>query len=680
MSDSELLALVNAAEREAVVYNSEFMKENEKYLEYYLANPFGNERADESKVISTDVFDVIESDMPSLARVFLGPSDVMHFEATTERDIDMQEAEEKTAYINWIIRNQTNSYKIQFDWIKDAEIQKMGVVRYDYEELEEVDEQEYQGLSEEELVLLVTDLDKEDQRDDTEITIIEQSAEDGVHSIKFKVKTTKSRFVIVNIPTEDFLISSNATSKDDAEFIGDVTNVTRSKLIQMGFDEKTVRSLPTFGDSERERSTMNQIRFQDQGGDRENTDINHWASQRVELSNLYIKIDYDGDGIAERRHILKSGNVILENEPFKIAPYAVMSAIGMPHKAIGKGRAETVIQTQKVQSFLLRQIMNNIANVGSGRVVVNDELTNIDDLLTVRANGIIRTSGDPMSSVMQLNTPFIGQETLLVAQHIDSKRAQSTGTYLANQGLDSDQLYNETATRFQGMQDQGNAKIELIARNMAETGYRDLYEGLSWMVSHFQDTKTEITVLGKELTVDPTKWKMNHHIRSNVGLGAGDDQTLIGNMASLLTIDQQLKADGSLLVDESKTYNKIKKIVNAMGLPRVADYYNDPEQPDQLLQAQNEQLLGLAEQQKQMLEQLQNNPLAEAEVVKREGDIAIAQGKQALEAAKQAEDRRQFDASLLEGQKDRVAQLEKEYAALELKFKTDIPGKGIENE
>ena len=66
----------------------------------------------------------------------------------------------------------------------------------------------------------------------------------------------------------------------------------------------------------------------------------------VQLSDLYVKIDYDGDGIAERRHILKSGNKILVNEYFNHVPYSIMSAVPMPHKAIGRSRAEITYETQ----------------------------------------------------------------------------------------------------------------------------------------------------------------------------------------------------------------------------------------------------------------------------------------------------------------------------------------------
>lgn len=693
MSDNELLSLVGQAEQDAVIFNGEFMRLNESYLSTYLGNPYGDEQADQSQVISTDVQDVVESDMPSLVRIFGNNTNIMQFEPNSKRQIDIQEAEEKTAYINWIINHQKNSYKIKVDWIKDSEIQKLGVVRYDYEEKEEVEEQEYQGLSQIELVQLVTDLQQESDQEGSTVDILEQDEQDGEFSIKFRVKRKNNSFVIKNIPTENFLISRNAKSKDEAELVGDRTLVTRSHLISMGYDEKIVRSLPTASRSQgdtgargdrfgRTRAgTLPQIRYQDQGGDASGEEINHWASQEVELSNLYVNVDYDDDGIAEKRHILKSGNVILENEPFPLAPYAMFSSVTMPHDAIGRSRAEMTQQTQRVKTVLFRQMLDNAYRVNNGRVVVNDDDTNIDDLLTVRPNGIVRTSGDPRMAVAQLETPSISQNVLQIIQYVDSTRAQSTGTYLDNQGLDGDQLYNETATRFLGIQEQGEAKIELIARNLAETGFRELYTGLAWMVQRFQDTPKEILVLGKELTVDPRKWRFKHELASNVGLAAGDDENTVANMTGLLQIDQQLKSMGSTLTDEKKTYNKLSTMLKAMGINKVSDYYNDPEIPEETLMAQNEQLLALAEQQKQQLEA--SNPLAEAEQVKAQASLLNTQikeqgvdNKNKIEVAKLAEEQRQFDINTIEEQKSQIAQLEKDYVELELQFKTDIAGQG----
>lgn len=689
MSENELVSLVGQAEQDAVIYNGEFRQLNESYLSTYLGNPYGDELADQSQVISNDVQDVVESDMPSLVRVFGNNENIMQFEPTSSRRLDKKEAEEKSAYINWIINNQKNSYKIKVDWIKDALIQKYGVVRYDYVERETVDEQEYHGLTDEELTELVIDLEEEAREQETSLTIIEQNQENGENYIKFRIKTVKRGFELVNIPTENFLISRNAKSKDEAELVGDKTLMTRSSLIEMGYDEKLVRSLPTatretsgstgskgdrFGKTR--AGTLPNIRYQDQGGEDHGSDVNHWASQEVEVSNLYVDIDYDGDGIAEKRHILKSGNVILENEPFPIAPYAMFSAVTMPHNAVGRSRAELTQQTQRVKTVLFRQILDNIYRVNNGRTVVNDEETNIDDLLTVRPNGIVRTSGDPRMAVAQLETPYIGDKALQVVQYVDSTRAQSTGAYLANQGLDSDQLYNETATRFLGVQEQGEAKIELIARNMAETGFRELYSGLAWMVQRFQDAPKEIMVLGRPMTVDPRKWRFDQPIACKVGLAAGNDTNTIQNFSGMLQIDEQLRARGSLLTDEKKTYNKIKEMLNAMGVANVSDYYNDPDMPDELILAQNERLMTALEQAQLQLQSMRN-PLAEAETINAKKDLIEAQGKAQLEIAKLTENARQFNERLAEDKRQYNGDLAVDLTKIEAETGKDVDGSVI---
>ena len=140
----------------------------------------------------------------------------------------------------------------------------------------------------------------------------------------------------------------------------------------------------------------------------------------------------------------------------------------------------------------------------------------------------------------QLQTPYVGDKALQVVQYVDSLRSESTGHNMMNQGLDSDQLYKESATRFRGMEEAGQAKIELVARTMAETGFARLGEVLAWMASHYQDDAKEIMVLGKTLTVDPRKWRYDH-CQSAVTVHK-DDEAALGNLSGLLQIHQQLAA------------------------------------------------------------------------------------------------------------------------------------------
>ena len=656
MTEGELLAIVKSAERDALSYNGDFIKENQDLTDYYYSEPFGDEVEGQSQVVSSDVQDLVESDMPSLARVFLGAQNVIQFDPQSERERDVQEAEEKTTYINWIIRNQKGSYKILHDWLKDAEMQKTGVLKVAYEQSDEVREVEYDGIDQAELQSLMDDL----QQDAEKVEVIGQNEnEDGSFYLRFRIKRTKKQFVLHNIPTEEFLISSSARSFENPPLIGDRSVKTRGELIAEGFDRDTVEKLPTHNQESEEGSGIVAARSRHQDSDEKT--INHWASEKVELSDLYVLVDFDGDGIPERRHILKSGEVILENESFPLHPYAGMSAIAMPHKAIGRSRAELAKQAQRIKSVLFRQILDNVYRVNNGRTVVNDEETNMDDLLTVRPNGVVRTQGRPLEAVAQLTTPYVGDKALQVVQYVDSLRSESTGHNSLNQGLDSDQLAQETATRFKGIQDQGQAKIELVARTMAETGFARLGEVLAFMVSQYQDDAKEIMVLGKPLTIDPRKWRYEHPVSVTIHK---DDETALGNLSGLLQIHNQLSAMQSPLTDHKKVFNTLERSVKAMGFKDASVFFNDPEQPQELLYAQVQQLTQMV-QQLQM--QAQQNPLAEAELIRAQAKMAEVQGKE-------SNSMRQFVIEMAQKDEHFRATLAKDLTKMELDSGVNIKG------
>lgn len=676
MSDNELLAIVNDAERDALRYAGEWIRENEDYIKRYYRMPYGDEVEGQSQVISSDVADVVESDMPSLVRVFLGAKDIMQFPPVSSSERDKQEALEKTKYINHIVRNQQDSFKVIHDWMKDAEIQKMGVVRFGYEENEKTDTQVYDGFSDEELAELEDELNIERNNGAKVEYIGQDQNEDGTHYIEVRKTFIEKKLFVRGVPTEDFIISRNASCEDDAEVIGHAERVTKGELIAAGYDEQMVKNLPSIDNDEGgedDRSNLQTIRFKSQNGYKNGQDVKHWASELVDVKYLYINVDYDGDGIPERRYIVKAGNRIIENDQFDMVPYAILSAVLMPHSAIGRGRAEQVMDHQRVNTVLWRQIMDNVYRVNNARVVVNDEQTNIDDLLTVRPNGIIRTEGDPRSAVAALETPYIGNQALQVVQYVDSLRAQTVGQQIANQGLEADRFHRETATRFEGVQDAAMAKIELVARCFAETGFKKLYSGLAWFAARYQNEEQEIMVLGKPMSINPKRWCGGNFVTCNVGLAAGDDGKIQANMGTLLMVQQQLQASASPLVDSKTIYHTMEKLLQSMGIARINDFINDPEIPEDLLQHQVEQLQMQNMQLQQALQQA-SNPLLAPEQLKAEAKLIEAEAKQETEIAKLAEEQRQFNEKLAAEQMQKLADLEAKYTELELKYKQDVPG------
>jgi hypothetical protein len=679
MKDADLLHIIDTAVQDTTAFDATFMRENEDLLDRYLGNPYGDEKAEQSKVISNDVMDVVEADMPALARIFLGTGDVIKFKPNKTRDeADVKEADLKTKYVNWQIRDQDWSFPTLLGWIKNTEIQKTGVIKYFIEETTEIEEHRKEGFSDAELALFEESLEGEDVKS-IEITERSEENEDGTFDVLFKVEKTRKEVKLKNVPLERFMITRNAESKNDAAVVGDLEETTRGELLARGFKKSLIKKIPesgnkaetqggTSGNAATTGSRLENIRDEDEGGANDALSFSDWALETVELEDIYIMVDFDKDGIAERRHILRSGDIILENEVFNHVPYAIMSSIIMPHKAIGRSRAEIVVPTARTKTAVLRGMMDNIYAVNKPRIAANTNV-NMDDLLVMRPNGVIRSKGEgPVGNdLLPIVIPYIGDKALQVVQYLDQARANSTGQLMASQGLDADSLGKETATRFEGVEKASEAKVELVARVIAETGFRDLYQGVAWLDANFQDTETEIEVLGEELIVNPGDWKFTHSIVSNVGLGVGDNEKLLNTMSGFLQISQQLKANGSALTDSVKVFNMLDRVVKGSGLPDTSEFFNNPERPDELLTAENEILNGIVEQMQAQLQQLQN-PLAEAEQIRAQAKLEQAQGEREINIGKLLEDQRQFNIEAAQKQSQSLKDMALKLTEIEAKF------------
>lgn len=675
MSDQRLIVLVNEAEADAVQFSGEFNRESELALEYYLGMPFGDEEEGHSALISTDVQDVVEADMPSLVRTFLGSSNIMKFEALSENPEDIQEAEEKTKYVNWLVRKQPESFATLHGWMKNAEIQKISVLKYFIEDTLKTTEHTYENINEFELAALEESLEDEDVK---KIEIVESVERDGSieFDVTFKVTRGQQKLQIVGVPPESFRVSRLSTCLEDAELVGDDEILTRGELLSQGFERKLINKLTRVGgvgtnsnQTTQAQSNLKDIRFHEEDGDTDNSDgneITDWASEEVSIQNMYVKIDFDDDGIAERRYIRKSNNVLLVNEPFPHVPYASLSAILMPHKLIGRSRAELVMETQRSKSVMLRGLADNTYATNNPRIAANEDV-NYDDLLTFQLNGIVRTKGssNPGQSIFPLLIPFVGDKILLTLNYMDQQRANRTGALATSQGLNADDLNQETATRFNGIEATGKEKVELVARVFAETGFKKLFEGVAWTVSRFQNTEVEFKILGKALSVKPGDWKFEHHAISEVGLAISDNEESVATLTAVSQDQLQLKAAGSPLVDDVKIFNVRERLIKATGLGNIVDFYNNPEVEEETLKAENEVL---RQQLEVLSQQVGQNPLAEAAAIEAQADREKTQADAILDIEKLREDHRQFNIEAIRKQEESTDKFEIEIKKLAVKI------------
>ena len=670
MNDDRLLDILNSYEVSARNSLETRMSHDNKITNRYNGELYGDEIEGRSQVVSEDVKDTVESDMPSLIRSILNSGTICTFEPNNPNDeVDVAEAKAKTEYIDKLVRGQAESYKINYDFIKSAEMYKCAALKYMFEEVEGSTVEEYivPFGGEVELLDKITSVKNYESHEVKKVTdnddLISQT-------YKVKIKTKEQKISIIPIPNESLLISPMAESKDSAKLVGDISTQTRGNLLAQGYEKEVVQELTTCS-GYTQGTTAKYLRFDD-AGEMESGDYLEWVNQEVEIIDMYVMVDYDCDGISERMHIIKSGQTILHKEQFNHVPYAIASALITPYSLIGESRASQVLEVARVKTGIERGFLDNLSLVNNPETHYNNNVNPLD-LMETGIGKLVGHKGEsiPANNIYGFTVPSILQEALLGMQQQDQKKAKLVGNQLSSQGLNADDINNETATRFKGVEKSEAQKLALAIRNIVEVGYRSLYSGLAWMVQNFQDKKTYFKSDGKYIEVDPSKWRYDHELTVEIGLGAGNNEETISNLSSLWQIHSQLKAEGSPLTDEVKRYNVLSDLIKALELKTPSRYINNPEEPSELLIHQNEQLNQMVLQLQQQVQQAQN-PLAESEKIKAEATLIKAQGDNQVKMLQEQNDMKQFIAEMMAKQEQSQKDIALKITELELKYNKDI--------
>jgi len=628
MNDIEFQSIVrNEIEQSIGHYDTEYSQDRIDAMDYYLGEPFGNEQPNRSQVVSTEVSDTIEHIMPSLMRIFTQSDDYVSF--TPEGPEDIAAAQQASDYVNWIINTDNRGFEIMHNWFKDALILKAGVVKTNWEESTEVATEEYEGLNEEELTILLADEEIEIVEQDVTIVGEDMMLPDGnilpapmMYDIKLRRTKTDGRVNVENVPPEEFLIEARAKSIEDANFVAHRTNMSVSDLVAMGYDRDEVEQYA--GTSDLETSEERTSRFEDieTGSSHDSLDP---VMRDVLVTESYIKSDYDGDGIAELRRVITVGNSyhVLENEECDIVPFSLLSPVLMPHRAIGRSIAELVMDVQLIKSTLMRQLLDNIYNTNNARVVAVEGQVNLDDLMTNRPAGIVRVR--QAGAVQPLQVSDVSSSVFPALNYMDSVREQRTGINKQSMGLDADALQSTTATAVAAMQSAQQGKIEMIARVFAETGVRRLFRNILHLVTKYQNKEKIIRLNNNFVPIDPREWAHMYDVQINVGLGtAQKDQQIAFLMQTAAKQEQTLMQMGmnNPLVTMSQYRNTLAKITELSGFKDANQFWSSPQEIEAKMQ-----------QQAQAAQQKGNQPTPEMqmEMQKAQQDIELKKQKMQME-------------------------------------------------
>ena len=597
ISDTELRFIINSEINNSLGFlGGALSNQRKKSLEYYLGDKLGTEIEGRSQVVSTDVADTIETILPNLIRIFTASDQTVKCDPVKAEDVAL--AEQATNYINYVFNKDNDGFKILYSWFKDALLEKNGIVKIYWDESEKVEQETYKNLSEEEYQLLINEdnvdiVEEEEFEDELATAQLEQlkqvafaqgqeidAPNPKLHNVIIRRTTKGGKIKIENVPPEEFLIERTAKSIEDANFVAHRTIKTRSELIQMGYDAEVVNDLPAtqivlynnerltrFGD-------IDEYPF-DQTPDS--------STESIELYECYVKVDYDGDGVAELRKVTvagDSGYQILDNEGVDFVPFCSLTPIPMPHRFYGRSVAELVEDVQLIKSTVMRQLLDNMYLTNNNRVAIMDGMVNLDDLLTSRPGGVVRTKQPPSQVMMPMQSQTISQQAFPMLEYLDTVRETRTGVTRYTQGLDADAL-NKTATGVNTLMSQTQMRMELIARIFAETGVKDLFKRIFELTVKYQDKERIIQLNNQFIPVRPTEWKNRYNISITVGLGSGSkDQQLVILNAILEKQLQAFQLQGGKeypMVSLKNIYNTLSKMIENAGLKSVDNYFVNPD-------------------------------------------------------------------------------------------------------
>ena len=595
--DNKLKSILEAEIDDAIGYlETETTDYRQTALEYYMREPYGNEVEGKSQIVTGEVAEVVDGALPQLMRVFTSADDAVVFEPVNQGDEET--ADQATKYVNHIFYKDNNGFEIMHDWMKDALLQKVGVVKAYWEDKTDVTKEKYYGLNDDELAMIAQDEEVEIVEQDT--TIVQEAMFDPMtgmevspalssHDVKVKRSVDKGKVVVENVPPEEFLISKRARTIADAPFVAHRKMVTRSELIAMGYDEDTVMSLPT-GDA-LEFSPERIARYT-RGEQPSDMDSDDETMQLVEYFECYIKTDYDDDGIAEMRRVCYSGHEILHNEECDYVPFHSICPIPIPHKFYGHSLADRAMDLQLIKSTITRQMLDNLYLTNNYRVGAVEGQVNLDDLLTSTAGGVVRMKN--ANAIVPMTVQSNAGQSFPMLQYLDEVQAKRSGVSYASQGLNPDVLQNVTATAVSAMQSAAQGKLELIARIFADTGVSSLFKGILHLVCKYQQKERIIRINNKYVPFDPREWNTEYNISVNVGLGTGSKQEQLATMQMILDKQEQIITQYGLsnpLVNLKQYRDTLAKFVQMAGFKDDSQFLMEvtEEQAQQLAQMQAEQ-------------------------------------------------------------------------------------------
>ena len=632
MDDEDLLEILQRKEDAASHYiHGQLGSERENAMREYHRMPYGNETEGESQIVASDIQDSVEWILPALLKTFTATDKAVSFEPSTAKDV--AGAEQATDTCNFVFYKQNNGFLVLYTAIKDMLMVKNCAVMWRKEDQETVSSVPFKGATEEMLAMMLQEEDAEIEFA-TPAPILDQQGQPQLdpytgqpimgYSGRMKKTETKSIVKVEAFSPDSLLVQRDWTSPllHDCPYVCRLMRVTLSDIKMMGFSctAEELRASDNLDYNANGQSRLSNVdnpsatdaQYSGDGDSDDDALAEGWL--RIE----FVLADKDGDGIAERLCVYRLADKILKCEVTSHVPIATSSPILNTHRWDGMSMADAVSDLQKLHTELLRQTLNNLYLTNNPRTKVLTDanwtpLANIDDLLDSRAGGVIRQRD--VNAISEQVIPFSAGASMPMLEYVQGMRENRTGVSRTSQGLNPDSMNNTATGRAMDMT-AAMQRVELIARIIAETLVKPIFQGILKVLTDGGMEKLAFRLRDEFVEYDPNEWRDAYDMTINVGLGTGDAQS---KAAQLMSIYQMQTAGMQFgLATPQHLYHTQSKIVENAGFKDVQNFIADPskappQQPQTPLPIQIEQMKIQADAQKHQAQTQQDQQKFQAE-------------------------------------------------------------------
>jgi hypothetical protein len=227
----------------------------------------------------------------------------------------------------------------------------------------------------------------------------------------------------------------------------------------------------------------------------------------------------------------------------------------------------------------MRAILDSAAESINQKTYFNELAIDADEVMGDDLGQVVRVRGNPNDAIMLSNTQFLGQAAMPVIDMVNDQLSRRTGLTDAAKGLDPKALQSSTEIGVEAVINGAQERVELIARVLAETGFKDLFAGLYDEISENPNVERMIQVRGKYVPVDTGTFDPSMSVEVNENIGKGSD------MSRLVAL-QGVKQDQQLVISQMGMNNPIcgiqemlnvqEDILKIAGVMNVGRYFKTP--------------------------------------------------------------------------------------------------------